>query len=342
MSTTPVVPSAETSPSSPSQPSVSNWTPEQRQEWRKTGQAPKPESAPSPESKESDSGEKPATIAPASEPGTRQEHKKQTAAERLTELLDDLKRAGLSPSELKTFKREAQRAERQEAAPVPEKKSEAKVEAKPRLEDKKEDGTAKYKNYQEWEDAKDEWVANEAVRKADASREKQTREASQKEQQGKAERVWLERVAETRKNIADFDDVTSFAKNPDHPIFALPQGSALEVFIYETAEHGPEILHHLMADEAEYKRIVSLADRKSFDREMWKLDFSFAKSERSEKKAPVEPKTNALPPVREVGGRGTGSDDSLVSAALASKGKLTSEFKNEANRRALAGFSRRG
>ena len=337
MSTTPVVPVSETSPSSPSQPSVSNWTPEQRQEWRKTGNAPKPQADSAPAKESSESGEQPATTAPASETGTKQEHKKQTAAERLNELLDDLKRAGLSPSELKTFKREAQKAERQEAAPVapPEKKES--VEAKPRLEDKKADGTPKYKNYQEWEDAKDDWVAAKAVRESEASREKQTRELSKKEQSEKASRVWLERVADTRKDIADFDTVVG---DNDHPIYKLPVGSALERFIFEAAENGPKVLHHLMSKSDEFKRIMEIKDGVTLERELWKLDFSFSKP--AKKEAPAEPKTNAPPPVKEVGGRGTGSDDSLVSAALASKGKLTQEFKNEANRRALAGFSRRG
>ena len=320
--------------SSPSQQSVVNWTPEERQHWRETGNTPKPKAEPAPAKESSDSGET-TTTAAVTEPAKQQERKKQTAAERLNELLADLKQAGLSPSELKTFRKEAQRAERQEekTAPVAPEKKETKVEAKPRLDDKNADRTAKYKNYQEWEDAKDDWVAAKAVREADASREKQTRELSQKEQAEKASRVWLERVAGARKGIADFDDVVS---DHDHPIYKLPTGSVLENFIFQAAEHGPEVLHHLMSKSEEFKRIMEITDWTTLDRELWKLDFSFSKPEKKVKEASAEPTTKAPPPVKEVGGRGTGSDDPERSAALASKGKLTPEFKEAANRGYMA------
>lgn len=83
-----------------------------------TAQPPKADSTPAHES--------PSESASDSETGndTKQEPKREAkprsnADSRLKELLDDLKRAGLSPSELKTFKREAQKAEASEA-PKPE------------------------------------------------------------------------------------------------------------------------------------------------------------------------------------------------------------------------------
>lgn len=95
--------------------------PEAYSKWRLTGEVakkPKKEtSASSHHSAEAESGSEHGSApdeaeddAPASEPGKKQEHRKGTAESRLSQILADLKRAGLSPSELKTFKREAQQA----------------------------------------------------------------------------------------------------------------------------------------------------------------------------------------------------------------------------------------
>ena len=84
--------------------------------WRLTGEVekkpPKREtSAPSNHSAEAIPDEEAAEgSVPDPEPGQKQEHRKGTAESRLNQILADLKRAGLSPSELKTFKREAQQA----------------------------------------------------------------------------------------------------------------------------------------------------------------------------------------------------------------------------------------
>src|SRR6187455_476367 len=73
-------------------------------EWRKTGKLPSAESAPAKES----AGDKPDKSAPAPEAGRPQQERKprSNAESRLEEILTDLRTAGLSPSELKTFKRE--------------------------------------------------------------------------------------------------------------------------------------------------------------------------------------------------------------------------------------------
>jgi hypothetical protein len=91
--------------------------------WRMTGKVPeaKPKSdASAASTKESSgAGDKPAESAPASEAGKATQEKKprSTAETRLEEILSDLRTAGLTPSELKTFKREAQQnAEKPNAA----------------------------------------------------------------------------------------------------------------------------------------------------------------------------------------------------------------------------------
>ena len=83
-------------------------------EWRQTGKLPeakpaqpKGESAPPKES--SAEGQEPkGKPAPASEAGNKEQEKpkppRDNAASRLNELLEDLRKAGLTPAELKTFK----------------------------------------------------------------------------------------------------------------------------------------------------------------------------------------------------------------------------------------------
>jgi hypothetical protein len=86
-------------------------------EWRQTGKLPeakpaqpKGESAPPKES--SAEGQVPkGKSAPVSETGKQDQEKQKprdNAATRLNELLEDLRKAGLTPAELKTYKREAQ------------------------------------------------------------------------------------------------------------------------------------------------------------------------------------------------------------------------------------------
>ena len=69
-------------------------------------------------------------------------------------------------------------------------------------------------------------------------------------------------------------------------------------------------------------------------RELFKIEAQLT-SPPKEEKTPVPPVTRAPKPVAEVGGRGTAPTDSLEAAAKASPGKLTPEFKAEANRRYL-------
>jgi hypothetical protein len=78
---------------------------------------PSAESAPA---KESSDGDKPEKSAPAPEAGKPQQEKKprSNAESRLEEILSDLRTAGLSPSELKSFKREVKQ-EQAKAAPEP-------------------------------------------------------------------------------------------------------------------------------------------------------------------------------------------------------------------------------
>ncbi|MES2136121.1 MAG: hypothetical protein V4502_03550 [Pseudomonadota bacterium] len=131
-------------------------------EWRKTGELPaakkeatsKEASTPSAEdASAAGSDESAARTASDSAPGTKQEKAKQpTAADRLNDILADLKRAGLSPAELKTFKREAQQAAAEPAKATPETtvKSADGAPTKPKQAD--------FDTWEKYEAAKDEYT----------------------------------------------------------------------------------------------------------------------------------------------------------------------------------------
>ena len=127
---------------------------------------PKGESAPPKES--SAEGQQPKEkAAPVSKTGKqdqeRQKPPRDNAATRLTELLEDLRKAGLTPAELKTYKREAQKAAEQVEQPkAAQEKTENPTELKPPTKPKAED----FKTYEEFEAAKDTYFEDMADYKA--------------------------------------------------------------------------------------------------------------------------------------------------------------------------------
>lgn len=108
---TAAVETSSTAPAAEVEQSIPAAGPE-RIEWQRTGKyTPKADSTTAPE------GEQSSKSAPASEAGKPQE-KKSPAAERLDEVLADLKAAGLSPAELKTFRKEAAKSTQAESSPA--------------------------------------------------------------------------------------------------------------------------------------------------------------------------------------------------------------------------------
>jgi hypothetical protein len=104
--------------------------------------------------------------APVSETGKQDQEKQKlrdNAATRLNELLEDLRKAGLTPAELKTYKRELKEAEKVVEQPkaAPE-KTENPTELKPPTKPKSDD----FKTYEEYEDARDKYFEEMADYKA--------------------------------------------------------------------------------------------------------------------------------------------------------------------------------
>jgi len=124
--------------------------------WRMTGKLPEAK-APAPKAPKPGAPAASTDSAAGSEPDNSQGHRKGGAETRLNELLADLKRAGLSPAELKTFKREAQQQQSQQQQQPGDKAPAAKPEqtANPPagLKPPEEPDPAKYKTYEELEAA---------------------------------------------------------------------------------------------------------------------------------------------------------------------------------------------
>lgn len=190
-------------PSNPDSPEYANW--------RITGQIP---DAPTPKS-EVPAPSKSEKVAPVSETGDRQQEPRPSKAERrLTELLEDLKRAGLSPSELKTFKREAQRTA-EAAKPTEQTVKPAEPLKRPKVED--------FKTFEEYDAARDKYyesLTQQTVEKAiQTDRQRQAQEAGQREMRERLDKAKERygdgadtRIIQTAKDIFSNENVNPAVK----------------------------------------------------------------------------------------------------------------------------------
>lgn len=339
-------PSAEQTPAAPSpapnsQETLNSLSPEQRTEWRKSGTLPSKE-APAP-SKEPSAVEKTET-APASEAGHQERPKRDNAETRLKELLADLKTAGLSPAELKTFKREAQKAEtKAEPSPAPQKVEAPKNEApvKPQWKDfaSQEDGWEKY------EAAKDKWVEDftEYKRKeAIADFQRQTQEEYQRQKLS-------QELSQGRTKYQNYDQITT-------PVIEALQAEGMSKEITEVIGRSPvfvDLLYVIGENEAGRDEFLALAKsdpwaavRKAVIMEQL-ITEELAKA-RDGKKAEDTPRddkgkflsstpekkvTSAPKPPSEVGGTAAAPGDAVEEAI---KKRDFSAYKAEQNRREIA------
>lgn len=319
-------------------------------EWRQTGKTPEPsqpkeESAPS---KDSAAGDEPAQkTAPASEAGKKQEIKERprsNAETRLNELLEDLRHAGLSPAELKTFKREAQRqekpAEPQKAAPE---RTEKPAGLEPPKKPKPEDFEGK--TWEEYEAAKDKYYEDladfKAQKRLEDFRAEQKQESQQREMQDRLSDAKQRYGAEAEPAIIEaagaiFNDAQVHAV-----VKALVNDSPVLVDLLYVAASKPEDFAALLSEArtnpgAAIRRIVLL--EKLVQEELAKggkpeAGSAATRGEDGKFKAPEKKVTGAPPPPKEVSGRGTSPPDEIESAAK--NGDFRS-YRDAANRRDLA------
>lgn len=309
----------------------------ERIEWQKTGKTtPKADSTPAPEVDKTKS-------APASETGKVQE-KKSPAAERLEEVLADLKSAGLTPAELKTYKREA--AKQTQAEPSPAKQPEVvqKLEApkEPAMEDPKYAGDDGWKMYEadvrKFNKDFAEYSANQAVEKF-------------KSDQVKAEqsKKFDAEVVEAKKRYPDFDKIAPAVAT------AINQDAQIPYAVKQVIEDSPVFfdLTYVLGENtealAEFQKLARTDPRAAIKKvilmeqgiEAKLAGTEAARNDKGQFQPTPEKKgktvSSAPEPPRELGGKGTPPADE-VEAALESDDQAA--YNAAKNRRDLA--SRKG
>jgi hypothetical protein len=325
-------------------------------EWRQTGKLPaaKPKAESTPAKETPAEGEKPAeNPAPASETGKSQEKKpRDSAAARLSELLEDLRKAGMTPNELKTFKREQQKTEqaaesgKPQAAEQTGKPAELKPPAKPKQED--------FKTYDEYDAAKDKYYED----LADFKTAKAIEKYQQDQQRNAAQQSVHEKMTEAKGRYGDeavgIISATARAFTGDQQI-----PDAIKSLL-DSSPVWTDLLYTLGSKPADLDSFIQLsktdpmgAIRKvALMEELVKQELakgskkpaaddaenSGAGSERDEsgkfkKAAPEKQESNAPPPPKEVSGRGTPPPDEVDRAVKTSD---FASFKRAQNAKDLA------
>lgn len=318
----------------PAEIDLSKLSSEQRSTWRTTGKL--PDSPKESEEAESSDAPKEAESEPEgkseaeSEPAPKQEPRKAkpaphklTAEERIAQLTAKLKDAE------EKLKAKAEPAPKSEEKPKPEeKKPEPSQELAPpkkpvRPQIKDFDGSAgkTVDDYdaalEKYEAERDEYIEKMAEYKAAITRKEIEAEQSQKEALGKLQKDWSdarERYGEEFDSIAQ-PVIDGMADKNVHP-------AVLQAM--RNAKNPLDLLYTIGGDEAE--RDAFLQDAKTNPvnaiRKMGVYEYLVAEAlkggEKSKpKKAPEKPVTSVPPPVREVGGSGSSTEEPGVAAARA-------------------------
>lgn len=306
-------------------PDLEAMTPEQREEWFKTGQLPKPDSQPgeqqAAESVEQnaeadeaaqDEGVKP----PASPTGEPQEYKAKTA-KRIQELLTTIENLKMETARLRGMVEGAkltaspgQRAAEDAAAKQPPRKM-------PELAD--------YDTIGAWQAAVDEYlhqIVSEGVSKAVAERE---RLAAERQMAAQLAEKFDEKVAEFEKQHPDFRQLVLRPAEQGGPAITQHMGR----FILESPRTA-EMLYHLATHVDESKRIAALEPTEAL-LELAKLERRFFEPRIPEQKQRMV--SSAPSPTTDLAGASKAPADPAL-AALA-KGDFT-EYERVMNARDIA------
>ena len=318
---------AESSPA-PAAP-VERYTPtievpqqeEARAEWLKTGHLPetKPKADPAPAKESSAEGDKPeGKSAPAPEAGNKQEQPKRSNADtRLTALLDDLREAGLTPAQLKTFRQDYKRNEAAPQTAAPEHTAKPANGAPTKPDPKDFEG----KSWAEYEAAKDEYSEKLAEYKANQAverfRDAQRQESETREMQGK--------LADASKRYGDAAEAT--IRETSVTVF---NDAKIPVVVKQMVNDSPvlvDLLYALGSDESGLADFIASAQQRPGEAirklvlveklVLEELAGQTGKTERGEdgKFQPPEKKTtSAPPPPKEVSGRGGPAPDPVEDA----------------------------
>lgn len=313
----------------------------QRDTWTKTGELPAKEIKPS---SDDSATSKPAaeTSGKIAESGTAPPSKRKNGEDRKAELSSEIqalleKRSLLKDDALWKEYDDYRKTKGEKKADTPvRQQEEIKEPASP--ERPKRPRLAEYGTNELYEAAMDQYdekmleypAKKQAYDTVKAQVETQKQQA--KEFNQKAEATWLKSVTEAREKYADFDE-KALAKD-----LVLPWGGPVDEWIFqltmsEQPQLGAELLYYMGTHREELKRIIGLA-RPAQHRELTKLVDSLSEPESKEKpKEKAKLVSDALPPPREVGGKGTAGDDEEEAALK--KGD-TDRYIELANKRELA------
>lgn len=294
---------------------------EARAEWLKTGHLPeaKPKADPATAKETSAAGDKPKETSPASEAGKQEQPKRGNADTRLTALLDDLREAGLTPAQLKTFKQDYKRNEAAPQTAAPEQTAKPADGAPQKPDPKDFEG----KSWAEYDAAKDEYSEKLAEYKASQAIEKfrndQQQETATREMSAKLNDA-SKRYGETAEATIRDTSGAIFAdkKIPDAVKAVINDSPVLVDLLYtlgsdadaladfvSSARHNPgaAIRKAVLVEKLVMEELAKGSDDKT------------ERGEDGKFKAPPEKKsTQAPPPPKEVSGRGAPAPDVVAEA----------------------------
>lgn len=289
------------------------------------------EPAPSQEQTEEQENEEEGREAAAAAPGQKTAQKSESRWHKVTRENKELreKNARLEAAAKAAPTRETEQAP-QPAKAAAAAKTEGAV-PKPKIDDvDPKTGKPKYATYKDFEDAKDEWLGNDAVRRFQESTARTAKDTRLQQAKETITREWTNRVVKAREKYADFDAIALDTKHP------LKEGSVPDVFILDS-DFGTDILYHLGKNPGELERINQL-NPVAQARELTKIELKVSGGDSEKKPAPGKKITQAPPPANQVSGRGTVAKDAVEQAVEEGDSET---YIREQNARDLARLKRK-
>ena len=197
--------------------------------------------------------------------------------------------------------------------------------ARPKIDDvDPKTGKAKFANYGEYEDARDAWNRQQAIREFQETSQKTERERQLEQSERVIANEWNKRVTEVAKKYPDYAEVCFPTDDKGGQLLHIPQGSVPDVFFLKS-EHGPEVLYHAAKDHPEIFATREVKDAKgnpalvyvmdAWDqaRELLKVEMEVSGAATS-RTSSARTVTQAHRPPNQVSGKGTVAKDAVEQA----------------------------
>ncbi len=258
---------------------------------------------------------------------------------KLTEQIAELK----SPSSVKPESRPAAEVEK-----PAESEAKSKGKPEPQIDDKKSDGTPKYKVWGEYQKDHDTWVAEEAVRRALAAVAEHTTKTQAEQQKTQADtkvdEAWTAKLNKGREKYPDFDKSLKGlleARDAHGNEFFFARGGAIDSFLQDS-ELGADVFRYIAqnANTPEVQRIFERTpDGKFFllsgvqqVRALSLIEAKVATAQPARpatSKAPAKPITRAPAPPHQVSGKPAAQVDEVEQAVKDGDQEAFTRLENE-------------